>query len=39
MKRYKSFAYIPKKWDQNHVVNLENLFGEFEFILKFWKIF
>jgi len=25
----KSFAYIPlKKRDQNHVVHLENLFGE-----------
>jgi len=28
LKRYKSFAYIPKKWDQNHVVHLENFFDE-----------
>jgi len=24
LKRYESFAYIPKKWDQNHAVHLEN---------------
>ena len=24
LKRYKSFAYIPKEWDQNHVVHIEN---------------
>jgi len=28
LKRHKSFAYIPKNWDQNHVVHLKNLFGE-----------